>query len=140
VKRHHTSLALSVSLAAFVALLSLPIFAEGAKQNCLALLVFVSLLWCTEVRGVWAIRCPQDYCPALRPPTQTAPTSCCPAPCNLSLAAALQHGCSTCWQGQAMPPRPTLGPAASCAHAAHLAPWRPLPQPQAHNARLINLP
>lgn len=48
VKRHHTALALGVSTAAFVLLLTLPLFEEGAKQNCLALLAFVSLLWCTE--------------------------------------------------------------------------------------------
>jgi hypothetical protein len=37
------------SLAAFIALLAIPIMDKPEEQNCLALLVFVSLLWATEV-------------------------------------------------------------------------------------------
>lgn len=48
-KRYWQPMALALAGSAFAALLLAPIF-DGApeKQNCLALLVFVSLLWCTE--------------------------------------------------------------------------------------------
>ncbi|GBF95096.1 low-affinity phosphate transporter [Raphidocelis subcapitata] len=48
-RRHWQPLALCVSGLAFAALLAAPLF-EGApeKRNCLAMLAFVSLLWCTE--------------------------------------------------------------------------------------------
>lgn len=39
-------------LAIFIVLLMVPIMKEQEQQNCLAMLVFVSLLWATEVR-VW---------------------------------------------------------------------------------------
>ena len=32
----------------FSSYVAVPIFSEPEKQNCLALLIFVSLLWCTE--------------------------------------------------------------------------------------------
>lgn len=38
-------------IAIFVVLLTVPIMKKPEQQNCLALLVFVSLLWATEVRG-----------------------------------------------------------------------------------------
>jgi phosphate transporter len=37
-------------LVVFLALLSLPVMKKPEQQNCLAMLVFVSLLWATEVR------------------------------------------------------------------------------------------
>lgn len=43
-------LTLLVSVGAFVALLAIPIMDKPEEQNCLAMLVFVSLLWATEVR------------------------------------------------------------------------------------------
>lgn len=39
-------------LAIFLVLLLLPIMKEPEQQNCLALVVFVSLLWATEVRSI----------------------------------------------------------------------------------------
>ncbi|KIY94905.1 hypothetical protein MNEG_13057 [Monoraphidium neglectum] len=49
VKRYWQPMTLTVSLIALVTLLLVPIFEdEPEKQNCLALLVFASLLWCTE--------------------------------------------------------------------------------------------
>lgn len=38
-------------IAIFVALLTVPIMKKAEQQNCLAMLVFVSLLWATEVSG-----------------------------------------------------------------------------------------
>ena len=38
-------------IAIFVVLLTVPIMKKPEQQNCLAMLVFVSLLWATEVRG-----------------------------------------------------------------------------------------
>ena len=40
---------LIISIAIFALLLSLPIMEQREQQNCLALIVFVSLLWATEV-------------------------------------------------------------------------------------------
>jgi hypothetical protein len=48
-KRHYKPLALTMSCLVFAVLLLVPIFKEVEKQNCLAMLAFVSLLWCTEV-------------------------------------------------------------------------------------------
>ncbi len=44
-----TLLALLVILAVFIVLLVVPIMKKPEQQNCLAMLVFVSLLWATEV-------------------------------------------------------------------------------------------
>lgn len=44
-----TFLALLVILAVFIVLLFVPIMQKPEQQNCLAMLVFVSLLWATEV-------------------------------------------------------------------------------------------
>lgn len=46
--RHKQALLVCFALAVFCFLLVYPIFKEPEKQNCLALLVFASLLWCTE--------------------------------------------------------------------------------------------
>jgi di/tricarboxylate transporter len=46
--RYRSSISLVTALAVFVVLLSWPIFQEEQKQNCLALLALVSILWCTE--------------------------------------------------------------------------------------------
>jgi hypothetical protein len=46
--RYRSSISLVTALAVFVALLNYPIFEEEQKQNCLALLALVSILWCTE--------------------------------------------------------------------------------------------
>jgi hypothetical protein len=46
--RHKQALLVCFALAVFAVLLLYPIFKEPEKQNCLALLVFASLLWCTE--------------------------------------------------------------------------------------------
>lgn len=43
-----TTLSLLIILIIFFALLSLPILSQPEQQNCLAMLVFVSLLWATE--------------------------------------------------------------------------------------------
>jgi hypothetical protein len=40
-------------IAIFVVLLTVPIMQQTEQQNCLAMLVFVSLLWATEVSGPW---------------------------------------------------------------------------------------
>ncbi len=49
VKRYWQPLALALACLAFAVLLAAPIFDDQPeKQNCLALLAFVSLLWCTE--------------------------------------------------------------------------------------------
>lgn len=44
-----TMLTLVIIVAIFVAMLNIPIFESIAQQNCLAMLIFVSLLWATEV-------------------------------------------------------------------------------------------
>jgi di/tricarboxylate transporter len=46
--RHKQALLVCFALTVFGFLLVYPIFKEPEKQNCLALLVFASLLWCTE--------------------------------------------------------------------------------------------
>jgi hypothetical protein len=46
--RHKQALLVCFTVAVFAVLLLYPIFKEPEKQNCLALLVFASLLWCTE--------------------------------------------------------------------------------------------
>ncbi len=47
--QHKQQLSLALAIAVFVTLLYAPIFKEEPeKQNCLALLAFVSILWCTE--------------------------------------------------------------------------------------------
>lgn len=46
--RNKQVLLVAMALAVFGLLLVYPIFKEPEKQNCLALLVFASLLWCTE--------------------------------------------------------------------------------------------
>lgn len=46
--RHKQALLVAASCIVFAVLLLYPIFKEPEKQNCLALLVFASLLWCTE--------------------------------------------------------------------------------------------
>ena len=43
-------LTLLASLAIFFALLFVPLLEKPEQQNCLAMLVFVSILWATEVR------------------------------------------------------------------------------------------
>ena len=43
-------------IAVFAVLLAVPIMEQAEQQNCLALVVFVSLLWATEV-SVWCFRC-----------------------------------------------------------------------------------
>lgn len=48
VSQHKQALLVCFSLVVFGFLLLFPIFKEPEKQNCLALLVFASLLWCTE--------------------------------------------------------------------------------------------
>lgn len=48
VSRHKQPLLVGLAVVVFTLLLSIPIFKEPEKQNCLALLVFASLLWCTE--------------------------------------------------------------------------------------------
>lgn len=48
VSRHKQALLVTFALAVFGFLLTYPLFEEPEKQNCLALLVFASLLWCTE--------------------------------------------------------------------------------------------
>lgn len=48
VSRHKQALLVAMALLVFAFLLVYPIFKEPEKQNCLALLVFASLLWCTE--------------------------------------------------------------------------------------------
>lgn len=48
VTRHKQALLVCAALLVFAVLLLYPIFKEPEKQNCLALLVFASLLWCTE--------------------------------------------------------------------------------------------
>jgi len=45
-----TMLTLLVIIGVFFALLYLPMLAKAEQQNCLAMLIFVSLLWSTEVR------------------------------------------------------------------------------------------
>ncbi|KAI8465297.1 MAG: low-affinity phosphate transporter [Monoraphidium minutum] len=48
-KRYWQPLSLAAAVAVFALLLGAPLFeGEPEKQNCLALLVFASLLWCTE--------------------------------------------------------------------------------------------
>ena len=44
-----TFYALAVTIAVFVVLLVVPIMDRPEQQNCLALVIFVSLLWATEV-------------------------------------------------------------------------------------------
>lgn len=44
-------------IAVFLVLLFLPIMERPEQQNCLAMLVFVSLLWATEVRRVQSCMC-----------------------------------------------------------------------------------
>jgi di/tricarboxylate transporter len=46
--RYRQAILVSLSLGVFAALLYFPIFKEPEKQNCLALLAFASMLWCTE--------------------------------------------------------------------------------------------
>jgi di/tricarboxylate transporter len=46
--RNKQALLVLTALVVFGFLLAYPIFKEPEKQNCLALLVFASLLWCTE--------------------------------------------------------------------------------------------
>lgn len=48
VSRYKQPLLVGLAVVVFTLLLSIPIFKEPEKQNCLALLVFASLLWCTE--------------------------------------------------------------------------------------------
>jgi di/tricarboxylate transporter len=48
VSRNKQALLVATALVVFGFLLAYPIFKEPEKQNCLALLVFASLLWCTE--------------------------------------------------------------------------------------------
>eukprot|EP00878_Enallax_costatus_P012608 GHUV01013167.1.p1 GENE.GHUV01013167.1~~GHUV01013167.1.p1 ORF type:complete len:652 (+),score=137.56 GHUV01013167.1:111-2066(+) len=45
---HRQAVILAIALAVFVVLLTVPIFKQPEKQNCLALLAFASMLWCTE--------------------------------------------------------------------------------------------
>lgn len=45
---HRQAVILAVALAVFTVLLTVPVFKEPEKQNCLALLAFASILWCTE--------------------------------------------------------------------------------------------
>lgn len=45
---HRQLLLVTLCVTVFAVLLSVPIFQQPEKQNCLALLAFVSLLWCTE--------------------------------------------------------------------------------------------
>ena len=45
-------------LAIFLVLLLVPIMKEQVQQNCLALVIFVSLLWATEVGSITASDCP----------------------------------------------------------------------------------
>lgn len=45
------------TIAIFAVLLAVPIMEEPEQQNCLALVVFVSLLWATEVRTVLSSDC-----------------------------------------------------------------------------------
>lgn len=45
---HRQALFVALALAVFAFLLSYPVFKEPEKQNCLALLAFASILWCTE--------------------------------------------------------------------------------------------
>lgn len=47
-KRYSQTLSLLLALLAFCLLLSVKMFKEREKQNCLALLALVSILWCTE--------------------------------------------------------------------------------------------
>lgn len=44
------------SVVVFAALLAIPIMDKPEEQNCLALLVFVSLLWATEVSSVYPVQ------------------------------------------------------------------------------------
>mmetsp|Transcript_31205 Transcript_31205/g.69392 ORF Transcript_31205/g.69392 Transcript_31205/m.69392 type:complete len:781 (-) Transcript_31205:655-2997(-) len=55
--RHRNSVCLFLSVTVFAALLSvdsLQLFAEAEKQNCFAMLLFVSLLWATEAIPLFA--------------------------------------------------------------------------------------
>ncbi|WIA37569.1 hypothetical protein OEZ86_014475 [Tetradesmus obliquus] len=45
---HRQALLVAFALAVFAFLLTYPIFKEPEKQNCLALLAFASILWCSE--------------------------------------------------------------------------------------------
>jgi len=44
-----TMFTLIIIIAIFIALLNIPIMKKTEQQNCLAMLIFVSLLWATEV-------------------------------------------------------------------------------------------
>eukprot|EP00775_Hariotina_reticulata_P002958 gene2958-3243_t len=46
--RYRQAFLVGLSVVIFAALLYFPIFKEPEKQNCLALLAFASMLWCTE--------------------------------------------------------------------------------------------
>ena len=52
----HNSLLLLGILACFIILLSVPILQKAEQQNCLAMLVLVSLLWATEVGSCFLFR------------------------------------------------------------------------------------
>jgi phosphate transporter len=80
-----TLFTLILIIAIFVALLYIPIFKEVEEQNCLAMLVFVSLLWATEVSelaplakrlltclGYSPIRCSSPNTLSIRSPTGLA--------------------------------------------------------------------
>lgn len=58
-----TMLTLIAIIAIFLALLLIPIMAKPEQQNCLALLVFVSLLWATEVSLVVSQHTPCPHVP-----------------------------------------------------------------------------
>lgn len=50
-----TMATLVILIAIFIVMLLVPIFENIAQQNCLAMLVFVSLLWATEVSVIFSI-------------------------------------------------------------------------------------
>lgn len=45
---HRQAVVLAFAVAVFAVLLYIPTFKRPEKQNCLALLAFASILWCTE--------------------------------------------------------------------------------------------
>ena len=47
-----TMFTLVLIVAVFIVLLYVPIMKKPEQQNCLAMLIFVSLLWATEVSGL----------------------------------------------------------------------------------------